>query len=718
MLRRTALFALVLGPLAAFAGASTAAPLPAVARPSYVVEGQTKSHSTVFFIPAPGDEVGVVAVGAAHSFDLAELGRTSELRFVQPASQNQVSIASRYFVKPGRPFRSKGGTLRGDYIVFALDVAPVGARVLEPERGRLRTGTRVRLLGIPNSIEQDEDDLFGSVVEVGDDRIEVDLDVPGDLRGWGGAPLVSAETGRVYGILEGAWPVGGTYRVGVAPIDGVLEALKTPLAQGLGQPLAFYRSYAWDLPKPLGNPFGPPEAKPDPLPNAPKVARLPPSAPSGPGRPSNSAPLPAVARQKQTGPRELHVEIEYPPSGAVVGSRSGGFLAGRAAPDLNDVQHFDVVFVIDTSGSTVEPTGQDVNGNGIVGKAPLGAVGSVFGLGSSDPGDSILSAEILAARELLQGLDRRTTRVGLVSFAGMPSDQPGGFRRRIPKAAITEEPLTTDYGRIEDALMRIFRRGPDGMTHMAAGIDQATIELLGLRGSLSQPDKHAEKLVLFFTDGTPTLPYENMEKPNIEAVFRAAERARRGGIKIHSFALGPDALDGPIATVEMASRTHGYFTPVRNPGDLIQVVEVVRFTEIESVRVSNRTTGADADDVQLNADGSWSALVPLAVGRNEIEVVATADDGRTASETTVLQHAPGEAEPAVPRELVAQRNRLLERRLLELRRGRIASERAVAEKTRKELRIEIEQERAKAAERAERQRKELDIEVRPEEDGS
>ena len=208
-----------------------------------------------------------------------------------------------------------------------------------------------------------------------------------------------------------------------------------------------------------------------------------------------------------------------------------------------------------------------------------------------------------------------------------------------------------------------------------------------------------------------------MEKPNVEAVFRAAERARRGGIKIHSFALGPDALDGPIATVEMASLTHGHFTPVRDPGDLIQVVEVVRFTEIESLRVRNLTTGVDADDVQLNADGSWSALVPLAVGKNDIEVVATADDGRTASQRTILQHAPGEADPAMPRELVAQRNRLLERRLLELRRGRIASERAAAEQARKELRIEIERERAKATARAERQRKELDIEISPDEDG-
>ena len=306
----------------------------------------------------------------------------------------------------------------------------------------------------------------------------------------------------------------------------------------------------------------------------------------------------------------------------MVGNRSGGFLAGHAMAVHGEFKRFDVVFVIDTSGSTVEPTGQDVNGNGVVGKAPLGGVGAVFGLGSTDPGDSILSAEVLAARQLLEGFDSRSTRVGLVSFAGLPSDQRGGFRRRSARAAVTEEPLTTDYGQIDEALKRIFRRGPDGMTHMAAGIDQATIELLGLKGSLSEADSEAEKIVLFFTDGQPTLPYEGLEKPNVEAVLRASDRARRGGIRIHSFALGPDALEGPVAVVEMAERTDGYFTPVRDPAELIQIVEVVQFTDIREISVHNVTTETAADQVQLNADGSWTALVPLEIGKNEIEVVA------------------------------------------------------------------------------------------------
>jgi len=228
MLRRLLPSALSLGLWIAAVGPAAASPLPSVARPTYVLDGKVESHSTVFFIPAPGDEVGVVAVGAAHSFDLAKLGRAGEVRFERPASKSQVAISSRYLVKPGKPFRMKGGTLRSDYIVFALDLAPSGVTVLEPDPGRLRSGTRVRLLGIPNAIAQDEDDLFGTVVEVGAERIEVELDVPGDLRGWGGAPVVSAETGQLHGILEGAWPVAGTYRVGVAPISGVLEALETP----------------------------------------------------------------------------------------------------------------------------------------------------------------------------------------------------------------------------------------------------------------------------------------------------------------------------------------------------------------------------------------------------------------------------------------------------------------------------------------------------------
>jgi hypothetical protein len=39
---------------------------------------------------------------------------------------------------------------------------------------------------------------------------------------------------------------------------------------------------------------------------------------------------------------------------------------------------------------------------------------------NSDPGDSILAAEIAAARELLHDLHPERTRVGIVAFSGTP----------------------------------------------------------------------------------------------------------------------------------------------------------------------------------------------------------------------------------------------------------------------------------------------------------
>jgi hypothetical protein len=249
---------------------------------------------------------------------------------------------------------------------------------------------------------------------------------------------------------------------------------------------------------------------------------------------------------------------------------------------------------------------------------------------------------------------------------------------------------------------------------MAEGLDLAWVELAGLKGALSTPDRESEKVVLFFTDGQPTLPYDAyFEADNVKAVLRAADRANRMKVKVHSFAIGPEALDGPIAAVEMAARTGGYFTPVRHPADLVEVIENVSFANIERVTVRNLTNEAPATELITNADGSFSALVPVEVGHNRIQIVARASDGSDATTEITLDYAPGVETIGMPRELMAQRNRLLEQRLIELKRDRIAAEQVRADETRKELQLEIERERAKAEERAAQQRKELELEVEP-----
>jgi hypothetical protein len=694
------------GLLAALAlgGSSTAlaAGEPAVARPSFPIDGHVQTRGLVFFVAA-NTRTGAAAVGTAHTFDLAKLVHAGGGQLVLGNSRKVVATSRGFLTPPGRPFNAPGATLFDDYVVYALDAAPVGVRLLELEAEPVAPETRVRILGVAEGSRHDQDDLFGRVAEVSPSRIEVDLDVGDDLRGWGGAPVLSQQTGRVIGILQAYWPRGATARVGVSPISAVRAALVEPLENGVGRPFAAFEKLV--------------ASRPTAEPGAGAAAEAAGKTGGGGGPAEPHGPL---IPGQDSGATRVHVEVDVPSNGSVVGEAPCGlYVAGRALALQGELRHFDVVIVIDTSRSTIDPTGSDINGNGTIGKPYLGRLGSVFDVGSTDPGDSILAAEVAAARQVVRGLDPRTTRLAVVTFAGEPPGNGGGiFGGRPPQPAITLEPLTTEYQRVERALDHVLAREPEGATHMAAGVDQAIIELLGLRGAQSRPDPKSEKLVLFFTDGQPTLPYgPGFESDNVRAVLRAASRAARAQIRIHSFAIGPDALDGPVATVEMASRTDGYFTPVRHPGDLVEVVEEVSFANLEGVTLRSLTRKEDAAYFRSTADGSWAGLLKLDPGKNLIEVLAKASDGTQSSRTLEVLMEPGGPTPAVPEELAAQRNWLLEECLREVKKVRLTAEQERAEQVRKDLLVEIERERAKARQRAEDQRKRLELGVEQEDAG-
>jgi hypothetical protein len=716
--------ALTLSPWTAAARAE-----PAVARPVIAFSNQTLKASTVFFLEANGDP-GVVAVGAAHAFDLGRLAQAGAVRFQLVRSERMVGISTRFYVQPGRSFRAPGGSLRSDYVIFALDSAPFHVRTLQAGAELPKKGTRVQLLGVPSTIPQDEDDVFGFVTAVSEARIEVDLDVPVDLRGWGGAPVLDHASGQVIGILQAAVP--GDTKLGIvaSPIAAVLDAMGDPFERGRGRPFA---SVVDPEPAPEAPAAAPPSrpAPDEPTRTAATAARQSTGQPAAEPAPGQASPAgePAYSEdwwQRRTGgdaaerkrildpdlgTTRILLEIEHPYDGAVFGAEAGAFVAGRAMALRGDFKRFDVVLVLDTSGSTKDMSGADINSNGIVGENRAGGL-----FGSTDSGDSILAAEVAAAKQLLTGLDPRNTRVGLISFAGDASQGGGFFGQRTRPPAITEEPLTQDYARIERALDSVLARGPDGLTHMKAGVEQAVIELIGARGGVSEPDAESEKVVLFLTDGQPTLPYDPMMRAdNTRAVFRAADQARRAGVRIHSFAIGPEALDGPTAAVEMAKRTHGYFTPVRHPGDLVDLIEEVNFANLRSIRVKNLTTERESKLVDKKPDGSWSSLVPLTIGKNRIEVTVEATDGTESSHEIEVAYAPGSADPALATELLPRRSALLEQRLIELRRERKDIEIEAIEHSRKELILEMERERSRAEVRAEEQRKELDIEIQPDE---
>ncbi len=491
---------------------------------------------------------------------------------------------------------------------------------------------------------------------------------------------------HVIGMLQAHFPQGSTTRVIVSPITAVVAAIARPLEGGAGRPFTQFASLA--------------------------TKRS--ATPARDARAAVEPPLPAGVLPHPEGELKVNLEVEFPPEGAVIGSNACGvFVAGRALALRGEMEHFDVAIVIDTSASTGGPTEADINGNGVIGVVYGGALGSMFGASLTDPGDSILAAEVAAARQLLRGLDPRSTRVAVIVFSGEAEEQGGTFfGRGSAKPATTLQALTSDYSRVESALNTVLAQGPGGLTHIAAGIDQATIELMGIKGALSRKDPTSHKVVLFLTDGVPTLPYgPQFEAENVRAVLRAAGRSQYSDIKIHSFAIGPEALDAPVATVEMARRTGGYFTPVRHPGMLSDAIETVDFANIKEVVVRNATNGQVASPFRLTADGAWSGFLKLENGANQLQVSARADDAKAAQRTFTVRFDPNAPETPIPPDLVVHRNRLLEECLRNLKQVRVAAERDAAEKVRKDLMVEIEKERAQAKQRAAEQSKRLELGV-------
>lgn len=335
------------------------------------------------------------------------------------------------------------------------------------------------------------------------------------------------------------------------------------------------------------------------------------------------------------------VNIFEPSNGATIEEpRDAIYVQGRAFAHGVEAPSFDIALVIDTSGSTRAPAGVDVNGNGIVGrKSSTRVVISIFGViqdAISDPGDSVLAAEVRSAKKLLSQLDPRSSRVAIVSFAGdyLPGTGHTGNQTFLANPATPdaylEQPLTSNFNYALQALDNIERNGPNGGTNIAEGIRLAVSELSGLAGSGSVPRRGAKKVVLLLTDGIPTFPVGSAttsDPEDIRASVSAAEVAGRFGIQIHTFALGREALSEPYTVKEVARVTGGRFTPVPDPADILTVLPGINLIDLDRVQLANLTTGQRALQVSLGADGTFRALVPVRDGSNSLQATAYATNG-------------------------------------------------------------------------------------------
>jgi hypothetical protein len=334
-------------------------------------------------------------------------------------------------------------------------------------------------------------------------------------------------------------------------------------------------------------------------------------------------------------PAEVQIQIDSPIPGEVIKSKVHlAAIRGSAQSGQGKPIDFDVMLVIDVSHSTRFPSGIDVDEDGETGFNPheeLVAPGTYDeSVVCSDPDDTILAAEIRAARLLLEILRPGRTQVGLITFSGEVDPATGKRRAFDQKDAVLQVPLTAELDQLARALERVADRGPFGATNFSAAIQLAVVELAGLSGGRSAPRQDSKKIVLFLTDGVPTFPFgraSSADPEDTEAAINAARLAQKAGLAINTYALGRHALARPVAVTEMARLTAGIFTPARNPGDIVQFLQGISFANVEDVVIKNLTTREVSYDVSLAPDGSFSGFVPVSEGQNVVQVTALASDG-------------------------------------------------------------------------------------------
>ncbi len=401
-----------------------------------------------------------------------------------------------------------------------------------------------------------------------------------------------------------------------------------------------------------------------------------------------------AAPARAAGEPPVRIVIEKPSFGARVENRvHQASIQGSAVAEGERPAEFDVMLAIDVSESTRTASGVDVDGDGVVGVNPrlelLPPGAYPDDVYSTDPEDTILHAEVAAARALLGSLDRRRVRLGLLTFAGEVDRRTGERRRLDQQDAWLEVPLTDDFDKVRRALEAVLARGPRGATNFAAGVRLAIVELAGLPGHVGTPHPAAKKVILFLTDGVPTFPIGKgavSDEGDVEAAIDAAKLAQQAGITVNTYAIGPGALTYPLATTEMARVTLGTYTPVQNPGDIIALLQGVSFANIEDVVFTNLTTGDFSTDVRLNPDGSFFGFVPVRDGHNRVRITALASDGTRGSVVLDLDfHKSGLTDRELALEL--ERIRRMNKELLLLKERQRIDE--FRRREQKELELEV-----------------------------
>jgi hypothetical protein len=359
----------------------------------------------------------------------------------------------------------------------------------------------------------------------------------------------------------------------------------------------------------------------------------------------------------------LRLRVDQPAVDALAaGSEGTLFVAGRALGFSGERRPFDVVIALDVSRSSAAASGADVDGDGELGIAPGGRFADPS---SSDAGDSVLAAQVAAARALLAQIDPLTTRCALVTFAGRSGSAAPSARLRVA--------LTRELSLLDAALDEVLAETPRGRTDIAAALDLAALALTR-GGADSEPAPDVTRVVVLLSDGEPTLPFPLDPQANAQHALASARRLAASGIRVDSFAMESTGAKGARVAAALAAETGGRFSAVRDPAQLIAGFEDLHWTSLAALEIVNQTSGERAVVESLEGDGRFTALIPLVAGENWLVIRARASDGASAERRLRVRRV-ADAEPAaLHARWLAPRRRLLETRLSSLRQRRLALE--------------------------------------------
>jgi hypothetical protein len=365
-----------------------------------------------------------------------------------------------------------------------------------------------------------------------------------------------------------------------------------------------------------------------------------------------------------TAESDLWLEVDAPVAGATrIGPVGLVLVRGFAGVGLGQ----DIVLLIDTSGSTFDPAGYDVDGDGKVGRR-LRSADDPFRSWNprrqcSDPGDTIRAAELAAARSLASELSRSgRVRLAIVGFDG---------------AAHTLAPLGEPSGAAEHAIEVLENSLEAGESNLAGALDHAA----ALLGS-GEPGR--ARSVVLLSDGLAEHRGASDDGARLAAA-EAADRLGELGIRVHSFGLAAPGSEGAAVLETVSARSGGSWVAVDDLAELAEWLLRLELSPLEQLDLRNASTDLPARAVRVLPGGAFDGVVPLAPGLNRIEVVAQWPGGppRRIERTVVFEERPAatiEEARAVAAELDELRRRTLELELATaVERGRSQAEERLLE---------------------------------------